>query len=207
MGYRLLTALVATLASSAAQASILFSIQPTPAIASPGDSGDGFDVVVTNTGPNGIAIGGFSFEVTVASPPLNMTEANFSTVAAPYIFTGQSLDQDLSIPLNTTSGTTLDANDSSDASGATLDSGASLALGHVLFDVADNAALGPYAITFGIASGANSLSDPTGGNIVIDTFIPGEILVTPEPSSMMLILGFSLLGFIFRPMTVRPKGL
>jgi hypothetical protein len=69
----------AVLASSTAQATISFSIQPTPVLAGPGDVGDAFDVV-TNTGAKAVTIAGFSFEVSVVDPPINLTGANFAIV-------------------------------------------------------------------------------------------------------------------------------
>jgi hypothetical protein len=188
-----LTALVAAaLWGSTAQANITFSIEPATVFAVPGDTGDSFDVVLTNSlDGSAVTIATFSFEVSVTDPDITLTGANFDTVAASYIFAGQSLDQDTSTPLNSDTGQTLDAGDQSDASGVTLDPGESLALGHVTFDVEGNAAPGIFPVTFTGGSGAvgeNRLLDASFNQINIDILTAGSIDVVPEPSSLLLML-------------------
>lgn len=175
-----------------ARATTTFSIDPSTIGASPGDVGDAFDVVLTNNGPDSITVAGFAFEVSVTDADITLTGADFSTVAFPYIFAGQSFDQDLAAPLNFTSGQTLDAGDDSDSAGVTLTSGESLALGNVMFDVANGAATGSFAVSFTGTPTAdfNSLSDASGNAINVDNFAGGAININtvPEPSSALLLL-------------------
>ncbi len=180
----------AVLVCSPARATTMFSIQPATVFAVPGAVGDAFDVVLTNNGPSDISVAGFNFEVSVTDPDITLTGADFSTGSFAYIFAGHSVDQDLSIPLNFTSGQTLDANDIYDvpASGVTLTSGESLALGDVLFSVSPAAATGPFTVSFTgtpAVSDANNLSDPSGDPINVDSFTGGTIHISnvPEPCS------------------------
>jgi hypothetical protein len=195
----LIASCAAVLICSPARASTSFSISPSTFDALPGDVGDAFDVVFTNLGPGSITVAGFAFEVSVTDTDITLTGADFSTSAYPYIFAGDSVDEDLSVPLNLpTSGQTLDANDTYDLSGGiTLTSDESLALGEVLFSVSPTAATGPFTVSFtGIPapSDANNLSDPSGNAINVDSFIDGTIDITgstesvPEPSSFFLVL-------------------
>jgi hypothetical protein len=172
-----------------------FSIQPSAVSASPGSSGNAFDVVLTNNGPGSITVGIFAFEVSVTDADVNLTGADFSTGATAYIFAGHSFDQDNSLPLNLpSSGQTLDASDSYDISGSgvTLTSGESLALGEVLYSVSPTAVAGPVTVSFTgtpSVSDGNNLSDPSFNAINVDTFTSGTITITtPEPSSIFLTL-------------------
>jgi hypothetical protein len=190
-----------------ARASTLFSIDLVTLSANPGDVGDAFDVVLTNAGPSSITVASFDFEVSVTDPDITLTGADFSTVADPYIFAGDSVDEDLSLPLNFTSGSTLDANDTYDIAnaGVTLASGESLALGEVLFDVADPATPGPFTISFtgGLGEfGNNNLSDAYSNAINVDYATSGAITVnplvtTPEPSAALPLAGVLLIGAFF----------
>ena len=186
----------AYLACSPARAGTVFSIQPSTMAAAPGDVGDSFDVVLTNNGPGRITVGGFSFEVSVTDPNITFTGADFSTAALPYIFAGDSFDEDNSLPLNYDFGQTLDATDTYDVilSGVTLTSGESLALGEVQFDVAYGAATGPVTLSFTGGAGANSLSDALGNFISVDSLNNGEVTLeaqssTSEPASWLLLGG------------------
>lgn len=171
-----------------------FSIQPSAVLAPPGSSG-AFDVLLTNNGPGSITVGIFAFEVSVADTDLNLTGADFSTGASPYIFAGHSFDQDNSLLLNFSSGQTLDASDSYDISGSgvTLTAGESLALGEVLYSISPTAAPGPVTVSFtGTPSvaDANNLSTPSFNAINVNTFSGGTITIgsVPEPSSIFLTL-------------------
>jgi hypothetical protein len=131
--------------SSAACASTLFSIQPSAALAEPGYSGE-FDVVLTNSGPAGIVVQSFSFQVSVTGPGITLTGAGFSTSSLGYIFAGDSFDVNNGFTLNLDlPGQTMDGTDGTDSgAGISLASGESLALGAVLFDVSPTAALGAF---------------------------------------------------------------
>lgn len=194
---------------SPARATTTFSVVPATIPANPGDVGDGFDVVLTNNGTGPITVAGFSFEVSVTDPNITFTGASFTTVAYPYIFP-DSTDENLSLPLGTPSGSgqTLDANDTDFSRvGVTLTNGESLSLGFVMFNVANPATGGPFAVSFtGTPSvaDANNLSDPLGAPITVNNFSDGTIDIsgasTPEPSSFLLTLAGAgaLAGWIRR---------
>ncbi|MGD0435318.1 MAG: hypothetical protein ABSB86_02555 [Bryobacteraceae bacterium] len=190
-------------------ATTLYSISPGTISASPGDVGDSFDVSLTNNGPDPISVAAFNFEVTVSDPDVTLVGATYST-AFPYIFAGDSFDQinaasiesfcscsyPLSIPGVDTTNQTLVANDlTNDFAGITIASGGTFGLGHVLFDLAPDAALGQFALSFtgnfsGVVADSNNLSDPQFNTINVDDFSGGTISVSsiPEPSSLSLAL-------------------
>jgi hypothetical protein len=174
------------------RAATILAIEPPTVSANPGEVGGVFDVVLTNSGPGSITVGSFNFEVSVAGTDITLTGADSSTVAPPYIFAGHSVDADISIPLNFTSGQTLDANDTYDVpgSGVTLTAGESLALGELFFNASPTAAFGGITVSFTGGAAANNLSDPAGDIIAINTFSGGTINITsaPEPSSFLLML-------------------
>jgi hypothetical protein len=193
-----------------AHAATMYSISPATISASPGDVGDSFDVVLTNNGPDPISVAAFAFEVTVADPDVTLVGATYST-ALPYIFDGDSFDQinaaliesfcscsyPLSIPnVDTTNQTLVGSDVTNDDAGIAIASGESIGLGHVLFDVAPGAALGPFDLSFtgnfsGVVADSNNMSDPLGNLISIDDYSEGSISVSsvPEPSSLSLALG------------------
>jgi hypothetical protein len=189
-----------SLGFGSANAAINYSISPVTLSAQPGDIGDSFDVLVTNSGPAAVTVAGFVFEVAVADTDISLTGANYSTVGAPYIFAGNSLFQDFGLPLNftNTSGGSpqiLDAGDVADyGESTTIAPGASTDLGQVTFDVSSSAQTGQFAVTFsGEVSGladANNLSTPDATTINVDSFSGGTISVSsvPEPSSLMMML-------------------
>jgi len=190
----------AVLVCSPARAGTIFSIQPSTVAATPGSVGNAFDVVLTNSGPGSITVAGFVFEVSVTDTDITLTGADFSPAAFPYIFAGHSFYESSSIPLNYTSGQTLDAADVYDifGSGVTVASGESLALGEVFFDVSSGAAIGAFLVTFTgtpAVGDANIWSDPLANLISVDSFADGTIETVPEPGSLFLMLvGLSALA-------------
>ncbi len=147
-----------------------------------------FDVFLTNTGPSAVNIAAFTFEVNVSSSQMNFTDATINTTTNPYIFAGNSLlgpDILTSISL---SKTTLDAGDvTADASNVSVDSGASVGLGHVFFTTT-GALIGDATVSF-TGSPLTGLSDAAGTNVPIMTFTNGTIsgvVIIPEPSSLLL---------------------
>jgi hypothetical protein len=178
--------LLTTLASLG-MAGIILSIQPATTSAAPGSSGDSFDVVLTNTGPSGVSIAGFNFELTAADPDVTLTQVTFGT-AAPYIFSGISLFGPV---LNSNGpGATIDASDlTSNFSDVTIASNSTVGLGHVFFSVAPNATLVPGAVSFSGGIAGNSLTNAAGQNVPIDTLTAGSIdVVVPEPATFLLVL-------------------
>jgi len=187
-----------------------YSIAPVTVAASAGDVGDAFDVLLTNNGSFDISVAAFAFEVTVADTDVTLTGADFSTTAAPYIFAGDSFDQFNSFTLDTPGGIdstaqTLEASDlTNDLAGILLAPGQSLALGEVLFNVANGATPGPFGLSFTGSSSvadSNSLSDPSANAIPVDNFYGGTIMIgsVPEPGTALPLAGALLLSiFIVR---------
>ncbi len=164
--------------------------------ANAGSTGNSFDVLLTNTGPSSVSIEAFGLGLSSPSTDINLTEANTSTVAAPYIFAGHSLFGPI---INTSSGQTLEASDLFDlGSGVTIGSGVTVALGHILFDVASGASTEAITITIE-PDPFTSLADADGDAVAINTLTNGTINVTgtapavPEPGSLLL-LGSGLAG-------------
>lgn len=190
----LIASCAGVLACSSARADTIFSIQPTTVISAPGDIGDALDVVLMNTGPSSISVQSFLFEVSVNDADLTFTGANFST-ALPYIFSGDSFDVINAFPFDSDGpGQVVDASDgTNDGAGVTLASGQSLALGRLIFNVSPSAATGIVPVSFTGGTLFNALSNPSGGNIPVDTLTGGNINIssastTPEPSSVLLVL-------------------
>jgi hypothetical protein len=173
-----------------ARASMLFSIQ-SPTNANAGTSGNSFDVLLTNSGP-AVSIAAFTFEISVPSTDIQLSDANTATLMNAYIFSGGTSTFGPHIMVANT-GQDLSASDvySVFGSGATLGTGATLGLGHILFDVSATAASQTVPVIFA-AYPATSLSDNLLNNVPIDTLSNGSINVTgsavPEPSSLVLVL-------------------
>lgn len=165
-----------------ARADLIVSTQSVTVSA--GSSGNGLDVELSNTGPSAVTIGAFSFGVTTANSGISFTGANVSTLT-PYIFAGDSLfGPDITI----SSGQALMASDLFDISfnGASIASGSTVGLGHLLFDVAPGAGSGVFPATL-VAFPTTSLADDQGIDVPIQTFSSGNITIgaaaAPEPSS------------------------
>jgi hypothetical protein len=187
------------LGSATARADAILSGQSV--IATPGSSNNSLDIDLTNGGPSAITISAFSFGISTTNPDISFTDANISTTA-PYIFAGNSLfGPDLTGP---TSGQSLTTSDIFivPLSGITLNSGVTVGLGHIIFDVAGTATGGVFSVSFA-SFPTTGLSDPTGNDISIGKFSSGQITITaaavPEPSSQLLLLtGIVLVGGIKR---------
>jgi hypothetical protein len=155
-----------------------------------GTTGNSFDVDLTNTGPAVAPIGGFTFGISIANPNVSFTDANTSTSAF-YIFTGHSLfGPDLT---GATSGQSLHTSDVFDTpnNGVAIDSGATVGIGHILFDVLPGASPGPFAVN--LSAPFTSLSDFSGNVTRIETLAAGQITIEgvgaiPEPGTLGLLL-------------------
>jgi hypothetical protein len=175
-----------------ARADMIVSLE-SPINANAGTSGNGFDVLLTNSGPSAVSIAGFTFEISVSSTDIVLTNANTATLLNPYIFSGNSLFGPIITSANT--GQDLSASDLSNALGSftTLGAGTTLGLGHVLFDVSATAPSQTVPVIFA-AFPATSLSDELANDVPIDALINGQINingvngVVPEPSSLVLVL-------------------
>jgi hypothetical protein len=196
--------LAGALGSSMALADVDFSIQADTLNPAQGDVGDAFDVLLTNTGPNPIDIGAFSFGVFTTDTGITFTEADLNTEVSPYIFAGDSFYQILvgttviSIPAPVllpalpaqyliAGDTTADATDVVVLSGETVD------LGTVLFDVSPTATPGDFTVLFtdSPTSQYNNLASyTTGGGVNVDNTSGAEFTITqsvPEPSPAVLL--------------------
>jgi hypothetical protein len=189
----LLVLMAVALGATPARASFNFSIVPITLNPTQGDVGDVFDVVLTNTGP-AFQANSFTFEVSTTDGDITFTSADPLNTVDPYIFAGDSFVG--SGALNTGSGQTLDASDlTADFADITVPVGA-VALGEVFYEVAPAAALGPFTITFGVAS-ANGLSDANFDTITPDSLNSQQFDIeqgVPEPATFgTLMVAFSLL--------------
>jgi len=192
-GMLMAAALAVVFFSPAVRADFVFSLEPA-ITASAGSTGNTFDVLLTNTGPSAVTVGGFSWDITTADTDITFTNADTSSVT-PYLFTSDSFDNDNSFPLFTNSlpGQEVAASDFSDASGDSVGAGATVGVGRVMFDIANGATTGPFPVTFQDLSGTNSLSDNNGGGLPFTTK-DGAITITsatttvPEPSHGGLII-------------------
>ncbi len=193
------TALAATLSLGTARADIIVSVENSKAAQSLTGN---FDILLTNTGPNVVSIGAFSFEISTASPNINLTGASTSTTQtrAPYIFEGDSFADSNGLPLATSTGQSLSASDiPNDGVPALIrGSGATVSLGEVSYSIALSAALGPVRVTFSPVQ--TSLSDGV-GNPLDFTAVNGEITITPipEPTQIpLLVAGLGALSLLYK---------
>jgi hypothetical protein len=190
------------LAGVPGQASIIATIQSATAAA--GDTGDMFEVSLTNTGA-AVTIDSFSFGLNVAGTDITLTSAVLETMPDPYIFANNSLFGD---PLSSLSGAQeIIASDiwGAAGNGFTLGTNVTVALGEVLFDVSPTAK-GSYALSFEPA--ATSLSDVAGTAIAIATENPGAIRIgtssaVPEPSTWILAIAAMSCFVVYRTRTPR----
>ena len=183
----------AGLLAPAASASVIYSISPIQPVAAPGDVGDSFEVIVSNTGPSAISVAGFTFAVSTTDPDITFTSAITSTTSEPYIFLGDSFDNSTPSALNLSSGMSLKANDfTPDNAGINIIGGESLALGRVFYNVSSSAVVpGFFTVAFVTDPGMNSLSTPAPtSNITIDSLQSQDIPInTPEPAALLLVPG------------------
>jgi hypothetical protein len=167
-----------------AGAGIIVSVQSVSA--STGTTGNTLEVDVQNTGAS-VDIAAFSFEISVpGGSGITFTAADTSTSTFTYIFAGNSAQGP---NINVTSGTDLMASDNAASGSTKLNTGVTLALGRVSFNVASSAPLGPVTVSL-TDFPATSLTAPDLSNIHIDTLTNGTITVTqgvavPEPSSLV----------------------
>jgi hypothetical protein len=182
----------------AASATAIYSIVPITTVPMPGDTGDSFEVQLTNSsGSPSISVASFSFGVTTTNAAVTLTSANMSTTSAAYIFAGDSFDASAPggpYPLNTSSGSSLGASDlTNDFSNITLSGGLSVALGRVFYNVAPGAGGGPFTISFTANPGQNSLSDNNGDATTIGSMQSANVTIptsnVPEPGTLLLVPG------------------
>ena len=189
---------VAGCAMGPARADLVYSV--TAASAGAGGTGS-FDVLLTDTGGD-FNVAGFNFEITSPDADVTFTDITINTVAAPYIFAGDSLlaDSVTGSILENPPSTAQDAQAGdvpADFTATVLGNGDQVGLGHVLFSIAPGAGAGPVSIDFGSAT---SLSDDLGNPIAFDTVaggltITGGVSAIPEPVTTG-VLGVALAALI-----------
>ena len=144
-------------------------------------------------------IAGFAFQITAMSSNISFTQVTSDT-AAPYIFAGNSywgpditIYGDPNVPGPAISGgdNVLVAN-----SYTSLAAGATVGLGHVLFDVTSGLSVGStISVQFsGGINVANNLSDAGGNAISVSSLENGSISVVPAPSTFTVSAGIVLLA-------------
>lgn len=192
----LLTALTLLVCGLPARADLIISAGSS--VAAPGSTGNSFDVDLTNTGPSAVTLGAFSFGLLLSDTDITLTEANIDT-ASPYIFLADSFFGPL---ISTTVGSSLVASDLElSGMGVTVGSGATVGLGHVLFNVASSATTGSFDVAF---SGwpATSLSDALENDVPVTIVRSGSIRIesVPEPATAFVAAGLLLFAlFCSRP--------
>jgi hypothetical protein len=154
----------------------------------PGPTLDTLEVDLMNTGPSAATIGGFSFELSVATPTISFTGVTTSTTMT-YIFSGNSLFGP--ILTGPVSGQTISAADiaSTPFTGTSINRGATVGLGQATFNVAANASGGQFVVNI-VTFPNTSLSDALGNNVAVSTYSNGQITISeaPEPPSALLCL-------------------
>ena len=190
-------AILLTLGATRAEASLIFLA---PAIdALPGSTGT-FDILLENTGPSSVAIGGFEFGISTTNSSILFTDATINTVSAPYIF---GIDSLFGPDIALTTGTSLTADDNPASVGSyDVAAGETVGLGNVSYSISSASPYGQFAITFS-PSPTSVLADAAGANIPITTLSNGSFEVTPEPSSILLMLGGLLAGLSLRKTSAR----
>ena len=155
------------------------------AVANAPSSNNNLEVILQNTGPGSVTIGGFSFGVSVTGTGINFTQADINTTTAPYIFNGNSLFGPI---ISTSTGPSLTASDAdADPAGATLAAGSTVGLGRLFFDVSPSAAPGLHTVAIAPFP-TTSLSDPSANDVPVTSLVDGQILVistlvVPEPAA------------------------
>jgi hypothetical protein len=194
-GFLISAGLVALLLLAPALRADGLDVSMAPGIsANAGSTGNAFDVLLTNTGASAVTVAGFTFGIVTTDTDITFTDATTST-SAPYVFALDSFDDFFGLTLysNSLPGQTVEASDLSySGAGESIASGATVALGSIVFSVAPGAAPGVFAVTFEDYP-VTSLADPSGNNL---EFTPeaGTITVTtptagmPEPATGSLVL-------------------
>lgn len=187
-----------------AHASLILNIQSVSY--APGSNGDSLDVTLTNTGTSAVGVASFQFDISTTNTSINFVDATDLTTLAGYIFPNAvSFDYQFTgttdiLPngANSNSGQNFASDIPSDldvnGTNISIGAGATVGLGHVIFNIASNATTGPATITF---DQANTILDTFNGTtdvpLTITTFNSGTVTVgaaTPEPA----VFGPALLG-------------
>src|SRR5437879_3424530 len=140
-------AIALTLSASPAEAAAVGNVVMTVQTVSnnAGTNNAILEVSLTNNGPGAITIGGFSFGISVGTTNLTFTGGSNGTTTAPYIFGSSGVLGSLVVQPPTLPGQTLYAEDifSVIGSGTTINAGATVGLGHVVFNLNPATPTGP----------------------------------------------------------------
>jgi len=178
-------------------------ISATSTVASPGSTGNAIEITLVNASGVDLDIGAFSFSLTVTDADVEFTSVTTDTTGAPYVFAGSS---GVGSPINTIPppvGQMVLASDYTLSSGVTVPAGATVGLGHVLFDVLSAASPTVVDVTF-IGYPATSVTDALSGlDIPISEFQDGQITIqegsqpVPEPTALAVWSLIAALGIAF----------
>ena len=172
-----------------------------------GSTGNSFDVLLRNTSGSAVSIEAFFFEVLSSSSDITFTDATTASGTS-YIFGADSLfGPDIIGPGS--AATDLNASDLDLLGSIALDAGATVGLGHVLFDVSPTAPT--QDVSFNLAGfPGTSLADDFGNDIPIQNLIGGQLGINgaaaaiPEPSSLpLLATGLGFFAFLGLRRTAR----
>ena len=181
---------IGLLAPPSAHAGLIASF--TAATAAPG-SDQFIEVLLQNTG-SPVTVDAFTFDLTTSNPFISFTQANTSTVAATYIFAGNSSFGPIVSTTPPPAGQTLIASDLAVCCGTLLATNSTFALGQVRFHVAANATSGTALLQFD--SNGTTLADTNGNGIPITSLSTGQISITgapvPEPSTFSMFAPLAL---------------
>lgn len=171
-----------------ARADVVVTIGPALVTAPAGSTDNAVDVLLTNDGSSAVSVDSLSFELSTSTPEIDFTNATTATALATYIFSGDSL---FGPDIATSTGQSLLASDVA-VTPVTVNPGAEVGLGHVLFDVAPGAAPGTFPVV--LVPVATSFSDVSGNTIPISSLVNGEIDIpgiatVPEPSYSLILVG------------------
>jgi hypothetical protein len=196
--WTLVLAAAGLFAMTPARAGIILQVQNAGAV--PNSTGNTFEIDLTNTGPSAQNIAVFTFELSVTNTNIvfDAVDTDMNTVQ-PYIFAGNSLDANFSLPFaSLNNAQTLAAADFTNSGGdVSVGAGATVGLGRVFFNVLNGAAPGPFTVSVD-AFPATGLSDAAGANVPFSAS-DGTITitgVTPEPSFRLLLPAILLFGFV-----------
>ncbi|HEY1218297.1 MAG: hypothetical protein ABSE42_05395 [Bryobacteraceae bacterium] len=182
------------IAALPAHGSMIVSIQSVTVGA--GTNNDSLDVSLTNTGPSAVSVGSFTFNIGTLNTAIDFTDVTTATVVATYIFPSSLFGPDLT-GANSGQTFTFEPSDANGGGDVSIGSGDTVGLGHVLFDVANGATAGSFAVTLGPTPAVTSLANSSGG-VNVDTLTDGTITITsaiPEPATVLPVaLAFLIAG-------------
>jgi hypothetical protein len=190
---------VLALGAGVSHAAIVQTITIGDAFVTTGGGASSFDVTLTNNFSTTLSLAAFSFAISTTDTHIQFTQANQSTTL-PYVFVGDSFDllsnscaiiSLIILPCTPPTGDNLlSASDlTNDFANVSIAAGATVGLGHVVFNDTAGDSTGPVSVTLTLFP-STSLSDALGNNIAY-VGVNGTITVqpgssVPEPSTLLL---------------------